>query len=113
MIGGWLAMYDIRLPWAIATIVHVIQLGLAAVMLQETLPVSLRVPFRWQASNPLSFLKLFRSGHTLRIAALNSMYASLSGRYATYRYDTVHRQQVNTSSSLNPHPILIILTSSS
>ena len=93
-IGGWLAMYDIRLPWAIATFVHVVQLMIATAMLQETLPVLKRVPFRWHASNPLSFLKLFRSGRTLRIAALNSMYASLSGRYATYRYDTVHRQQL-------------------
>lgn len=85
IIGGWLAQKDIRLPWAIAAVVHLLQTLIAALYLEETLPAELRLPFRWRQNNPLSFLKLFCRGRKLRLVAINSVWSSLAGRYSTYR----------------------------
>ena len=63
-------------------------------MLEETLPVEERVPFAWKGSNPLSFLKLFRRGRKLRLVAIRSIWSSLAGKFATFRYAEVHRQQM-------------------
>ena len=68
---------------------------LAVVMLEETLPPEGRRPFDWRrSSTPLSFLKLFTKGPKLRLVAIKSIWASLGGQYATYRYAEVHRQQL-------------------
>ena len=41
--------------------------------LEETLPEVERVPFRLKGSNPLSFVKLFKSGTKMRILALSQV----------------------------------------
>ena len=51
IIGGWLAQKDIRLPWAIAAVVHLLQTLIAALYLEETLPAELRLPFRLVSLN--------------------------------------------------------------
>ena len=94
IIGGWLAMRDVRLPWLVATVIHLFQVVICMRCLEETLPEEERVPFRWRSSSPLGWLKLFRRGRKLRLVAINSCWASLSGRYSTWRYDQVHRQQM-------------------
>jgi copper chaperone CopZ len=95
IVGGWLAARDIRLPWLVAAIVHGLQTLLCASMLQETLPAEQRRPFNWRRStSPLSFVKLFTKGRKLRLIAIKSIWASLGGQYATYRYAEVHRQQL-------------------
>lgn len=94
IVGGWLGQKDIRLPWAIAAAVHLLQTLICALYLEETLPLDERLPFRWKQNNPLSFLKLFCRGRKLRLVAVNSIWSSLAGRYSTYRYASVHRQQL-------------------
>ena len=94
IIGGWLAMRDVRLPWLVATVIHLFQVLICMRCLEETLPEEERVPFRWRSSSPLAWVKLFRRGRKLRLVAINSCWASLSGRYSTWRYDQVHRQQM-------------------
>ena len=95
IVGGWLASRNIRWPWAVAALVHLLQTLLCVVMLEETLPPEGRRPFDWRrSSTPLSFLKLFTKGPKLRLVAIKSIWASLGGQYATYRYAEVHRQQL-------------------
>ena len=38
IIGGWLAMRDVRLPWLVATVIHLFQVLICMRCLEETLP---------------------------------------------------------------------------
>eukprot|EP00802_Teleaulax_amphioxeia_P005472 Tamp_05476.p1 GENE.Tamp_05476~~Tamp_05476.p1 ORF type:complete len:545 (+),score=69.55 Tamp_05476:171-1637(+) len=62
LLGGWLAATDIRYAYAASCALGCCVLSCHVFFLPETLPAHRRVPFRWQGSSPLAFLRLFRRG---------------------------------------------------
>jgi hypothetical protein len=63
--GGYLAARQLRYPYAASAALLLLLIGLVAVAFDETLPESERVPFVPREPG-LGFLRLFRSGPTLR-----------------------------------------------
>lgn len=90
-----LAARSIRLPYIVAAALCAMNVAIGTVLLRETLPPEKRVPLRWSATNPLSFLGLWhRGGKPLRLLALYNLWAAVGGQETRFVDQQIHRQEL-------------------
>jgi MFS transporter, DHA1 family, tetracycline resistance protein len=68
-LGGWLAGYDPRLPFAVAAVFSLANAAYGYFVLPESLTLDRRMAFSWRRANPLSSLKLL--GRNKRLVGLS------------------------------------------
>src|SRR5262249_3525323 len=93
-LGGWAGSISPRLPFWIAAVLSLINVGYGLLVLPESLPPAQRVRFDWRRANPFGALALLRSHVTLLwLAAVNFLgnlahvvLPSVSVLYLMYRY---------------------------
>jgi MFS transporter, DHA1 family, tetracycline resistance protein len=93
-VGGLLGGMDPRLPFWVAAGLSLANTLYGLLVLPESLPVSLRAPFRWRRANPIGALQLLASDTRLVWLSVVNFIAqtahvvlpSMFVLYATYRY---------------------------
>jgi DHA1 family tetracycline resistance protein-like MFS transporter len=94
-IGGWLAIYDLRLPFLVAGGLTAINWLYGLLVLPESLPVEKRIArFDWRKANPLGSLAFLRAhGELLGLAAVGFLFQlahtvlpAIFVLYSGYRY---------------------------
>lgn len=93
-IGGALGQIDLRLPFALGSVLALLNVVYGYFVLPESLPRERRAPFRWRQANPVGALGFLRADPTvLALACVNffiqlahQIYPSLWVLYTGYRY---------------------------
>ena len=92
MLGHALAARSLRLPYAVGTVLYLINMLTVWFVLPETCGAKERVPFSVRGSNPLTFTKLFANGPRLRLLALAEAVSALTDGRATFQVGMLDRR---------------------